>query len=381
MTFSLKLTVWYACVFVAAVVASFYAVYYLIDDSMDKEWRITRSSIVTMWSGSYAGGRIDELHAVIESTVPGDLNVESHFQGAFYKVALPMIAVGLLGGWLVTYRGLRPLRNLGQTVRHILDTGKTDARVPVDSDRGELNELVGLFNQMLEKNDGLMRAMHDSLDNVAHDLRTPMTRLRGSAEVALQKREAPQAYREALKDCMEESDRVLSMLNTLMDVAEAETGAMQLEREDVPVIEMVRNVVEVYEIVAEERGVAIRTEIPEDLLVHADRTRLRQVLANLLDNAIKYSREGQAVTIAARAMDGYTEISVSDEGPGIPPLEIEKIWDRLYRGDLSRSKRGLGLGLSFVQAIVKAHGGTARVESKVNAGARFRVELPRASLP
>jgi signal transduction histidine kinase len=381
MTFGSKLTLWYGFVFIVAAVALLLAVYHLLDDSMDKEWRVTRSKIVAEWSGE-PDGTVSEVEvtaqrAVIEGTVPLDLNVESHLQRAFYKVALPILIVGLALGWFVTHAGLRPLRSLGQTVRYILTTGKTSARVPVHSERGELNALVGLFNQMLDKNEKLMSAMHESLDNVAHDLRTPMTRLRGSAENALRKSEDATSCHEALKDCMEESNHVLTMLNTLMDVAEAETGAMPLNREDVRLRELAGKVIEVYELVAEDSGVTVAADIPEHLSVHADPTRLRQVLNNLVDNAIKYSQEGQRVIISAREVNRHTELSVTDQGAGIPSGEQDKIWDRLYRGDLSRSQRGLGLGLSLVKAIVEAHGGSVGVRSEVNKGSCFTLRFPR----
>jgi len=151
---------------------------------------------------------------------------------------------------------------------------------------------------------------------------------------------------------------------------------MPLQREDVRVAEIVRNVVELYEPVAEEKQTTITIEVPEDLEVVADRIRLRQVLANLVDNAIKYSRGGQRVTISARRVNDHVQIAVVDQGIGIPPGDIDKIWNRLFRGDASRTERGLGLGLSFVKAIVEAHGGTVRVESEVDKGARFIVDIP-----
>jgi len=379
--FGVKLTLWYACVFVLAATAWYYAVYYLIDNSLDKAWTLTRSRIVATWVEDTTGGQaeitLDRRRAVIEGHVPGNLNIAGHFQGALYKTALPIIVLGLLGGWIATTRGLRPLRDLGKTVRHILATGKTSARVPVSSHQGELAELIELFNRMLDRNDRLMQAMHESLDNVAHDLRTPMTRLRGAAELALQKEEDFQALREALADCMEESDRVLTILNTLMDVAEAETGTMPLEREELSVAELVRNVVEIYELVAEEKEITFETDLPEDLHVYADPTRLRQVLANLVDNAVKYSRNGQRVSISAQGAGNRVRIKVADQGMGIPRQEQNRIWDRLYRGDLSRGQRGLGLGLSFVKALVEAHDGTVSVESEPNRGSRFILELPR----
>lgn len=302
----------------------------------------------------------------------------TYFRSVFVKFVAPILLVGIVIGGLLTFRGLLPIRRLVQTVRDILKTGEMSTRVPVRPGGGELNELMSLFNEMLARNQSLIQAMHESLDNVAHDLRTPMTRLRGMAEMAMQDVENPHACQEALGDCMEESERVLTMLNTLMDVAEAETGAMRLDREPLSAPEVIRNVMELYEIVAEEKQIAISADLPDSLGIMADRTRVQQVIGNLLDNAIKYGDSGQKVEISARREDDFAVISVADQGMGIAPGEMEKIWNRLYRTDRSRSRRGLGLGLSFVRAIVQAHGGDVHVESELNKGSTFIVRLPGA---
>ena len=201
-------------------------------------------------------------------------------------------------------------------------------------------------------------------------------RMRGVAELALQGQQNLEACREALADCLEESDRVLTMLNALMDVAEAETGVMRLEIAEVSIPELIKSVVDLYEIIADEKHITIALNLPEELLVKADYARIQQVIANLLDNALKYSEENGQVTITARRENGSAVISIADTGIGIPAHEIEKIWDRLYRGDRSRSQRGLGLGLSFVRAILQAHGGTVHVQSEINKGSTFTVMLP-----
>ena len=300
----------------------------------------------------------------------------SFFRAVFFVFSIPILLLGIMGGALLTFRAMKPLRRLIQTVKDILNTGKMDLRVPMGREGGEMEELVSLFNQMLDKNDALIQAMHQSLDNTAHDLRTPMTRLRGIAELALQDSQDPSACREALADCMEESERVLTMLNVLMDVAEAETGTMRLEMTEVSIPEVIDSVVDLYEVVAEERGISILKDLPDELLIRADRTRLQQVLANLLDNAVKYSDEDKEIRIRAYAEADQAIISVSDQGMGIPPGDLDRIWDRLYRGDHSRSQRGLGLGLSYVQAIVHAHGGTISVESEMQKGSTFTVRFP-----
>ena len=266
-------------------------------------------------------------------------------------------------------------------------TGRIDERVPGPAGRpaagggdDAIDELTTLFNAMLDKIEGLVTAMRGSLDNVSHDLRTPLTQLRGAAEMALAGPPDVDRYREALADCVEEADRVLVMLNTLMDISEAESGAMQLRREPVRLAEVVARAVDLYRDVAETKGVVLNAVTgvdggPEDVVVMGDRTRLEQVAANLIDNALKYTTAGGRVDVEVARDGEWAVLSVRDTGVGIPPEELPRIWDRLFRGDASRTERGLGLGLSLVRAIVAAHGGTVDVTSKPGQGSVFTVRL------
>jgi heavy metal sensor kinase len=301
----------------------------------------------------------------------------SRFRLMFAGIMVPLVLIGAAGGIFVTLRTLRPIRHLIHTVRSVY-SGQLDARVPSLQTGDELDQLVTLFNQMLAKINALIKEMKDSLDNVAHDLRTPLSRLRAKAEMALQSNESVPDLREALSDCLEESELILRMLNTLMDISEAETGTIHLHKTRVGLASLIEQVQSIYGYLAEEKGITLATHCPDDLLVFVDADRMRQALANLLDNAIKYTPQGGDVEIRAAQQGDRVVLTVRDSGCGISLEDLPRIWDRLYRGDRSRSQRGLGLGLSLVKAIVHAHAGRVEAESEPGKGSTFRVYL---SLP
>jgi signal transduction histidine kinase len=431
--FGLRLAAWYATLFVVGAIAIVFLTYYLTALSLAQRDHQILQGKLGDYTGAYLRGGINVLAATVRAEQQAaperlfvrvvDRGVEAvvlsspngwdpttletasvrladgtlvqvgkstearedllaRFRAALGTVTLLIVAVALSGGWLVTQSALAPLRRLTQAVRRIIVTGRTDARVPVSGTGDALDELTALFNAMLDKIEGLVTAMRGALDNVSHDLRTPLTRLRGTAEMALAGQPDCERYRDALADCVEESDRVLVMLNTLMDISEAESGTMALRREPVRLSDVVDRAVDLYRDVADAKGVAMAvTRGPSrngdpDVVVNADRTRLEQVAANLLDNAVKYTPAGGRIDIDVDR-DGPTAfIRVHDTGPGIPADELPRIWDRLFRGDTSRAERGLGLGLSLVKAVVEAHGGTVSVASRQGQGSDFTVALP-----
>jgi signal transduction histidine kinase len=196
--------------------------------------------------------------------------------------------------------------------------------------------------------------------------------------MALQSNRSTDEYRDALVECVEEADQVRALLDALMDLAEAETGAMRLQRDEIRMADLVQDAIDLYSELVEDKELDLTLDAPADTpTITGDRVRLRQVIANLIDNAVKYTPRGGRITVTVRPAPAGVEVSVLDTGPGIPSADLDRIWERLYRGDASRSQRGLGIGLSLVRAIVEAHGGHAAVESVSGQGARFVVWLPR----
>jgi signal transduction histidine kinase len=432
-TFGLQLALWYATLFVSGAIAIVFVTYYLTATSLAQRDHQIINGKLGDYAAAYLRGGVRVLANTVraeqqvaperlfvrvvdrgvESVVlsnnegwdPGKIEVVSatladgtlvqvgkstearddllsRFRAALGIVTLFIVVIALTGGWLATRSALFPIRRLTTAVQRIIRTGRTDARVPLAGTGDAIDELTSLFNTMLDKIEGLVTAMRGALDNVSHDLRTPLTRLRGTAEMALASQpvgepaQQVEYYRELLADCVEESDRVLVMLNALMDISEAESGTMQLRREPVPLGDIVARAIDLYRDVADAKGVSLAVGVSEDVVVTADRTRLEQVAANLIDNAVKYTPSGGHVDVDVRREGEAAVLRVRDSGPGIPADELPRIFDRLFRGDTSRTERGLGLGLSLVKAIIEAHGGQVTVNSELGRGSSFSVSLP-----
>ncbi|MDE2489288.1 MAG: HAMP domain-containing protein [Elusimicrobia bacterium] len=298
------------------------------------------------------------------------------FRETVAAILLPVALLAIAGGIFLTRRAMSPLRRLIETIRAI-EAGSLKSRVLTEGSGDELDELGVLFNKMLDKVGNLVAALRGALDDAAHDLRTPLTRLRGGAELALSGGD-PKARDEALADCVEECDEILAMLAGLMDVSEAEAGALKLNLEDVDVTRLLIDTADLYQEAAEEKGLHLTVAGPDGLCLRADRGRLRRAVANLVDNAVKYVPKDGSVRLSVAREGDEIVVRVSDDGPGIPPEDLPHIWDRLFRGDRSRSQRGLGLGLSMVRAVAAAHGGRAEVASRPGEGAVFSIRIPEA---
>jgi signal transduction histidine kinase len=294
-----------------------------------------------------------------------------------------MALFGIGGGFWVSRKLLARIDAVSDTTRTIME-GDLTGRLPVNGSGDELDRLSESLNLMLARIEQLMAGLREVSDNIAHDLKTPLNRLRNRVEAALQEPGGGPVYREALERTIEEADGLIKTFNALLSIARLEAGAGGENRETLDVSELVRDVAELYEPVAEERGLALRCETGEPIPVHANRQLLGQAIANLIDNAIKYgaSEAGHAgngaapeVTVSARARGTMAEIAVSDRGPGVPEAERERVLDRFVRLEASRSEPGSGLGLSLVAAVARLHGGALRLEDN-HPGLRVVLAVP-----
>ena len=294
----------------------------------------------------------------------------------FAGVGAVALLLSLTAGTFLAWRATRPLRLVAATARRIIDEDDFAARIPNAQGGGELAVLARQLNALLDKNSDHVRVLRETLDNLAHDMRTPLTRLRGTAELALRDGGNPADARSALASCVDETDHVLHLLEALLDVSAAEAGVLALRRERVDMRALALRADDLYREVAEEKRISLSVEAPGPAGLDGDPVRISQALSNLVDNALKYTPDGGKVTLAVAAEPGAVTVAVSDSGPGVPQGERDAIWRRLYRGDASRSQRGLGLGLTLVRAVAEAHGGTAAVDGPPGGGARFRLRFP-----
>ncbi len=296
----------------------------------------------------------------------------------FLTMAGLLVMVSAVFGFWYARRSLKPIHTLTETIQFI-EAGDLKQRVLLANSQDELRDLGETFNRMIARMERLILGMRESLDNVAHDIQTPLTRIRVRAEGALLTND-PVAKTVALEECAENVAEISGLVAQLLDISEGEAGAMQLKLELVDVLALLRDVVEIYEFVAEESGVEVHIDVQDGLKWTVDRKRIKQVVGNLLDNAIKFSPSQTGIILSAAESENSLVISVEDQGIGISESELPRIWDRLFRGDKSRSTKGMGIGLALVRSIVLAHRGSVSADPKSEGGTVFRVAIPRAAL-
>ena len=294
-----------------------------------------------------------------------------------------VIVLGLLGGFFVSRRILSRIDAMTGTAQTIM-AGDLSGRLPVAGTGDELDRLADNVNAMLERIEALMRGLKEVSDNIAHDLKTPLTRLRNRCEQALRSATGEASYRAALDATIAESDDLIRTFDALLMIARAESGQARENMTEFDASEIARDVGELYEPVADEKGIALKIDAPEAAPVRGNRELVSQALANLIDNAIKYAGpngkvNGVPAEIVVRAGDDGERItlSVADRGPGIPDADRGRVVERFVRLEQSRSEPGSGLGLSLASAVARLHGGELKLEDN-HPGLRTTIALPRA---
>jgi signal transduction histidine kinase len=286
--------------------------------------------------------------------------------------------IGLAGGFLAGRFFLNRMDAITATSRSIV-AGDLSRRIPLSGSGGELDALAANLNDMLDRIEGLMSGLREVSDNIAHDLKTPINRLRNSAEAALMDPRGPQAYREGLERTIEKADDLIKTFNAILLIARLEAGPLEESLEEFDLGQFVEDVSELYMPAAEEQGFILTVEAAKGMRLRANRQLTGQAVANLIDNAIKYSRgrqPGSAVTVkVSPSVGGGVELSVGDRGPGIPAKDRERVLKRFVRLEESRTLPGTGLGLSLVAAVARLHGGQLRLEDN-EPGLKVIVTLP-----
>ena len=290
------------------------------------------------------------------------------------SVAL-VVVLGVLGGWFVARRVLKRVDAMTDTTRRIM-AGDLDGRLAVAGNGDELDRLARNLNEMLERIGELMRGLREVSDNIAHDLKTPLTRLRNRADAAMRGAASVDDLRLAMEGVIEESDGLIRVFNALLMIARLEAGSDTETRAEFDLGRVAREVGELYEALAADRGLGLVIEAPDGLLLQGNRELVGQALANLIDNAVKYG-VGEAVRVRAERRGEAVAVTVSDRGPGIPPEARGRVLDRFVRLEEARSRPGFGLGLSLVNAVVRLHQGTLALEDNAP-GLRVVIRLPAA---
>ena len=295
-----------------------------------------------------------------------------------------LAVTGLAGGLLLGRGLLARIESINVATRSIM-AGNLSRRIPLAGTGDEIDGLADNLNAMLDRIEELMLALREVSDNIAHDLKTPLNRLRNRAERALAEAAGEAGYRDGLEHVIEEADSLIKTFNALLLIARLEAGALEKTLEDVAIGEVVRDVVDLYEPVAEEQGLQLVVETARAPILRGNRQLIGQALANLVDNAIKYSAGttpagGGEVSIDAKVSGAHCIIIVADRGPGIGEQDRERAVRRFVRLDKSRSKPGTGLGLSLVAAVARLHGGVLKLEDN-RPGLRAVLMLPSGTQP
>ena len=323
------------------------------------------------------------VYAPIDSATVIQLGEAMDEEAAFVRIfntifglsTFVIICCSALIGWFMANRAMEGVKDVSRTARYIA-SGAFDKRVTLRHYGTEIDELSSTFNHMVDKIEALIREMREMTDNIAHDLKSPVTGIRGHAEVTLHSGKTLEDFKAMAAGTIEACDRILGMINTMLYISETESGVGNRVRETVDLCAVIQEAVDLFEPVAEDQHISMTMDIPECYEINGDRHMLQRMVGNILDNALKFSGQESHIHITLTQGIGAIIMEFIDTGSGIPEADLPHIFKRYYRCDKSRSLPGSGLGLSLVQAIVNAHGGTVAVQNRDQGGCVVTVTLP-----
>jgi len=300
------------------------------------------------------------------------------FTRNYFTVMPAFLLVSVILGWFLTARALKPVNDLAEAA-HRISSSNLDMRIPPRGAHDEIDRLIESFNRMMERLEQSFQQLRQFTTDASHELRTPLTAIRGQLEVALFTARTEEQYREAMLNAMQDVERLSAIVKSLLLLSQAESGQLVLQKADHDLCRAVLDLVDQFQIPAAEQGVTLQTDLPPVCHAEVDLVQFDRLVANLLSNAVKYTPRGGNVTVTLREEGDFVALEVADTGRGIPEAALPHIFDRFYRvrTDESSGERGLGLGLSFVAWIVKAHEGAVEVHSKPGEGSTFIVRLPK----
>jgi heavy metal sensor kinase len=299
------------------------------------------------------------------------------FRKIFVATMASLFVFAAIVGWFMARRALAGVEAVTRTARQI-SAGSLKERVPVKKYQDEIDQLAITFNQMLDRIQTLVTGIREMSDNIAHDLKSPITRIRGISEVSLTTGASEKEYENMAASTVEECDRLLDMINTMLVISRTEAGVNKLDAKEMDIGAVVRDACELFQSPAEDKDLRLVCDVVVNCIIFGDNRLIQRMIANLLDNAIKYTPAGGSVEVKVEAASNdAVAVSVKDSGIGISINNMSRIFDRFYRCDPSRSEVGTGLGLSFARAIARAHGGDITVANAPNQGSIFTVTLPK----
>jgi len=305
-------------------------------------------------------------------------DIMTSLSSVFISMFLIVIPVAFFIGWLMASRAVKGIKEVSRIAAEI-EKGRLDRRVSVSAQGDEISQLVSTFNAMLDRIKVLIFELTEMTDNIAHDLRSPLARIRVISEAALSNEKTPNEFKSAASDTIEECDRLLQMINSALDIAEAEAGVCQPSKQKINISQLVQDACELFETMAERKHIKLTYHLENNCDIYGNKQNLQRMLANLIDNAIKYTLDNGEVNVALACSEQNIEIMVKDTGIGIHKNNQSRVFDRFFRCDQSRTHDGCGLGLSYSRAVARSHNGDINLVNNMGGGSCFTILLPKKS--